>query len=49
MAGLFLLAVGVQYIVAGLLFIKGGQYGMGIAFIFYAGANVGLFLAARNI
>jgi hypothetical protein len=40
--------VGVIYIIVGLIYLWTGKYGLGVAFISYALANVGLILAAKG-
>lgn len=46
MAGWLILVVGAIYlVVAGDLFLK-GQHGLGIVFLFYALANVGMYMAS---
>jgi hypothetical protein len=41
--------VAIIYIIVGVIYLYTGKYGLGIAFIAYALANVGLILAAKGL
>lgn len=49
MAQALVLTVMLLYFIAGLDFIRQGQFGMAITFIAYAVANVGLWMASNNL
>lgn len=45
---ILLLGVGIVYIIVGLNYFIQGNSGMGIAFVAYAVANIGLYMAGRT-
>lgn len=49
MTNWMILGVGLVYMVIGIDLCRQGKVGLGVSFIAYAAANVGLFLAARGI
>lgn len=49
MSNTLILIVGLVYFVIGFDLIRQHKYGLGISFIAYALANIGLYMAARGI
>jgi preprotein translocase subunit SecG len=48
-ARIFLLIVAVVYVLIGIGLYLSHQKGLGISYLFYAGANVGIYLASLGI